>query len=285
MSEKKQRFGFTDDELKTQPKVFADKQFDGKTVVVSGAGSGIGKAIATLFARLGADLVICGRTEEKLQTAKTYFESIGASVDYHVLNIREPENVEAFMDKVWEKHGKLDVLVNNAGGQFPMPAIEFPIKGWDAVIDNNLNGTWYMMQSAAKRWRDHQQEGNIVNIVAVIDRGLFGAAHTCAARAAVVYLSKSMSVEWAPYKIRVNCIAPGCIESNGFNHYPEEGIKSFYQSNPMKKTGDVQDVAQAVVYFASEASSFINGELINIDGGGALWGDVWTTGKPDYFNE
>ena len=284
MSENKPKYGFTDEDLKVVSTVYDKTILKGKRVLVSGAGSGIGKAIAALFARLGADLIICGRKQEKLDSAKVLFESLGAKVLTYSVNIRDTDQVEAMMDSVWETWGGIDILVNNAGGQFPMPAIDIPVKGWNAVIDNNLNGTWFMMQNAAKRWRDHHQPGNIINIVIVIDRGAVGVAHTCAARAGIIYMSKSMAVEWAEYNIRVNCVAPGAIESNGFNHYPEEGVKTFYECNPMLDVGDANDIAQAVVYFAADSGKFVTGELINVDGGGRLWGDMWTTGTPDYFS-
>lgn len=283
MSEDKREFGLTDEKLLTLPTVFAADLFKDKVVFVSGAGSGLGKATAVLFARLGATLVICGRHEERLNAAQTLLEGLGASVSSHILSIRDADDVAVMMGNVWEKHGRLDVLINNAGGQFPQAAIDFTVKGWNAVIDTNLNGTWYMMQAAAKQWRDKKQEGCIVNMVADIWRGMPGIAHTCAARAGVIYLSKSVAVEWTPYNIRVNCVAPGCVETEAFGLYPPEGSASFYESNPMKRAGDVQDIAEACVYLAASSGKFITGEVITVDGGQQMWGDPWPTGRPDYF--
>jgi citronellol/citronellal dehydrogenase len=204
-------------------------------------------------------------------------------VTSHLFNIRDPDADAAFIAEVWQQHGRLDVLVNNAGGQFPQAAIEFKPKGWAAVIDNNLNGTWYMMQAAARHWIERKSPGAIVNIVADFWRGMPGIAHTAAARAGVAYASKTVAVEWAPAGIRVNCVAPGCHETTGFAHYPPEGAATYKEANPMKRAGDAWDVAEACVYLAAPSGKFITGEVITVDGGQQLWGDPWPTGRPEWF--
>jgi NAD(P)-dependent dehydrogenase (short-subunit alcohol dehydrogenase family) len=156
----------------------------------------------------------------------------GETVTAKAMTIRDPEQVQALFAETWQRFGRLDVLVNSAGGQFPQAAIDFSVKGWNAVIDTNLNGTWYMMQSAAQHWRDRQAAGSIVNIVAVVNRGMPQVAHTAAARAGVIYLSKTLSVEWAPLGIRINCVAPGSIATDGLNVYPREAAEGFVLSNP-----------------------------------------------------
>jgi NAD(P)-dependent dehydrogenase (short-subunit alcohol dehydrogenase family) len=161
--------------------------------------------------------------------------------------------------------------------------IDFSVKGWLAVIDTNLNGTWYMMQAAARQWRDRGTPGSIVNIVANVWRGMPQVAHTCAARAAVIYLSKTLSTEWAEHDIRVNCVSPGSIATEGLNVYPDGAAEAFCKSNPMQDIGDVFDVAQAVVYLGADSGKFVTGEVLVIDGGNQQWGDVWPGGKPDYF--
>jgi citronellol/citronellal dehydrogenase len=221
------QFGSSREDLLERSTVFSSDLFAGKTVVVTGAGGGLGLAIAALFAKLGANLAINGRNEEKLASAKAFLEDLGAKVFAMPMTIRDPEQVEDFVSKVNQEYGSIDVLVNNAGGQFPQAALDFTPKGWNAVIDTNLNGTWWMMQSTARHWEKNKQPGSIVNIVADIWRGMPGIAHTCAARAGVIYLSKSVAVEWAPHNIRVNCVAPGCCESNGFGNYPAEGSATF----------------------------------------------------------
>ncbi len=277
------RWGATDEELATCPTVYRPGLFAGKTVLVSGAGSGLGKATAYLFARLGANLVICGRNPDKLASAETWIRSFGVEVDVHSITIRDPDMVAGMMDAVWAKTGGLDVLINNAGGQFAQKAIDFSVKGWKAVIDTNLSGTWFMMQAAARRWRDLGRPGIIVNIVADFWRGMPDAAHTCAARAAVAHLSKTVAVEWAPYDIRVNCVAPGILETEGFANYPTEVSERAGLGNPMKHTGHAMDCAEACVYLAGASGKFVTGETVTVDGGQQLWGDHWMRERPDYF--
>lgn len=278
------KFGFTDEELSQLSTVYRTDLLAGQTVLVSGGGSGIGKAIAFLCARLGADVIICGRRAEKLESACQAIERlVGKKPDMVPMSIREPEEVDRLLDHIFERHGKLDHLVNNAGGQFPQDAIDFSRKGWQSVIDLNLNGTWWMMQAAAQRWRRGGCGGSIVSIVANVERGMPQAAHSCAARAGVIYLSKTLATEWAPLGIRVNCVGPGVIESEGFNVYSDEALERFHEANPMHRRGDVWDVAEAAVYLMAPSGKFITGELLVVDGGQAQNGAVWPAGRPDYF--
>ncbi|MDO9483668.1 MAG: SDR family NAD(P)-dependent oxidoreductase, partial [Hydrogenophaga sp.] len=160
-------FGFDDEALATRPTVYQSGLFEGQVVMVSGAGSGIGKAIAFLYARLGAKLVICGRDPAKLESCAEWLRRLGSpDVLVHPMTIRDPEQVEQLIDVAWLHFGRIDVLVNNAGGQFPQRALDYSVKGWKAVIDTNLNGTWYMMHGAANRWVEQGRHGNIVNITA-----------------------------------------------------------------------------------------------------------------------
>lgn len=270
--------------LATAQTIYRDDMLAGHSMLITGGGSGMGKAAAYLAARLGADVTICGRNPDKLAATQTaILRDTGREIFTRQMSIRDPDAVEALITSVYDKFGKLDTLVNNAGGQYPQNAIDFSRKGWHAVIDTNLNGTWWMMQEAAKRWRDLERAGNIITIVANVERGMPQAAHTCAARAGIIYLSKTLATEWAPYRIRVNCIGPGVIETEGFSQYPEEALVRFHRANPMKMRGNAWDVAEQIVYLSSPAARFINGELIIIDGGQAQWGVVWPGGIPDYF--
>ena len=283
MADSHRIFGFTDEELAALELSWRPGLFDGQVVLVSGAGTGLGKAIAYQFGRLGAKVVICGRKPEPLERTAQGMRRLGIDCLIHPMTIRDPEQVAALFEAAWTRYGRLDVLVNNAGGQFPQPAIDFSIKGWNAVIDTNLNGTWYMMQAAAQRWRDAASPGCIVNIVAVVERRMPGVAHTCAARAGVIYLSKTLGVEWAPLRIRVNNVAPGVTATEGMNVYPEEARAEFRRANPMMKFGDAQDVADACCYLAGPSGKFITGEVIALDGGFQMWGEQWTAGRPDYY--
>jgi len=177
------------------PTVFRPDLLRGKVVLVSGGGSGIGRAVALLCARLGAKVAICGRTQAKLDAVARFAKTKRARVLPIAANVREPEQVDALFERVRREFGGLDLLVNNAGGQFPGAAIDFPDKGWNAVINNNLNGTWLMMQRAAQHWRKARKPGSIVNVVVVTERGMPGVAHTVAARAGVIGLSRTVAVE------------------------------------------------------------------------------------------
>ncbi len=275
--------GLTAAELATRPTVFAADVFKGQVVVVSGGSGGIGRAIAWLFARLGAHVAVVGRNQARLDTLVADLTARDLSASAYVADIREPDAVNALFDAVWSAQGRVDSLINSAGGQFPQAAIDFSVKGWNAVINTNLNGTWYMMQAAAQRWRDHKHPGSIVNIVVVTTHGLYGIAHTIAARSGVIGLSRAVAVEWAPLNIRVNCVAPGAIETEGWTVYTPEARAAYPRSNPMMRVGSPWDVAEASVFLAGPSAKFVTGETLTVDGGGQLWGETWTTGKPDYF--
>ena len=275
--------GLTDAELAVHPTVYAADALRDRVVVVAGGAGGIGRAIAWLSARLGAHVVAVGRNQAKLDALVADLTGHGLKASAAVADIREPDAVDALFDHVWRTLGRVDILINSAGGQFPQPAIDFSIKGWNTVINTNLNGTWYMMQAAAKHWRAHQHPGSIVNIVVVTTHGLYGIAHSIAARAGVIGLSRAVAVEWAPLNIRVNCVAPGAIETEGWNVYTPQARAAYPRSNPMMRAGSPCDIAEACVYLAAASGRFVTGETLTVDGGGQLWGETWTTGKPGYF--
>jgi citronellol/citronellal dehydrogenase len=265
--------------------VFRPDLLKDKVIVVSGGGSGLGRAMALQMASLGARVAICGRRIEPLEeTAHMIAEAGGQPVFVKALSIRDPDAVNLFMADVFEHFGGLDILVNNAGGQFPQAAIDFSVKGWNAVIDTNLNGPWYMMQAAARQWRDRGLPGSIVNIVAVVSRGLPGIAHSCAARAGIIYLSKTLAIEWAPLGIRVNCVAAGAIATAGLETYSEEARETLPRANLMQRFGETADVTEAVIYLGGPSGAFVTGETLVVDGGNQVWGDQWTIPRPAYFD-
>jgi len=263
--------------------VFRPDLLAGQVAVISGGGTGLGRALALQMARLGARVAICGRRSEPLDETAALVTAEGGEVMTHAMSIRDPEAVAAFFPAVYERFGRVDMLVNNAGGQFPQAAIDFSVKGWNAVIDTNLNGSWYMMQAAARQWRDRGEKGSITTIVAVVGRGLPGIAHSCAARAGVIYLSKTLAIEWAPLGIRVNCVAPGAIATGGLETYSEEARRALPRSNLMQRFGETRDVTDAVIYLAAPSGAFITGETLVVDGGNQIWGEQWTIPRPAYF--
>jgi citronellol/citronellal dehydrogenase len=272
-----------DADLATHPTVYAAGALKDQVALISGGAGGIGRATAWLFARLGAHVVVTGRDQAKLDALVKALSERGLKASAHAVDIREPEAVAALFDNIWAAQGRLDILVNSAGGQFPQAAIDFSIKGWNAVINTNLNGTWYMMQAAAQRWRDRKHPGSIVNIVVVTTHGLYGIAHTIAARSGVIGLSRAVAVEWAPLNIRVNCVSPGLIETRGWEVYSPEARAAYPRANPMMRVGSPWDIAEACAYLSAPSGNYITGETLTVDGGGQHWGETWTTGKPKYF--
>jgi len=272
------------EECWSAPTVYRGGLFDGQVALVAGGGSGIGCATALLFARLGASVVICGRDTSKLDTVAAFASKHEADVLPVPTDVRQPEAVDALYRKIGSELGRLDMLVNSAGGQFPQEAIDYSDKGWRAVIDTNLNGTWNMMQRAARYWRGSGEGGSIVNVIVVTDRGIPGVAHTVAARAGVIGAMRTVAVEWAPLNIRVNCVAPGLIATRGLDVYPPEAVKEFPRANPMRRLGTPMELAQACVYLSGPSGSFVTGDVLTVDGGGRLWGEIWTAGRPRAFD-
>lgn len=248
--------------------MFQKDLFKDKIILVTGGRSGIGYAIAKLFLELGAKVTIASRKEEPLKKAAEELGTIGPC-DYKACDIRQTEQIQALAQQIKERHGRLDILINNAGGQFPAPSELINDKGWNAVINNNLNGTFFMTREMFLAFFKEQKEGIIINIIADIYRGFPGMIHTGAARAGVDNLTKTLAVEWSDYNIRINCIAPGTIESSGLKTYPkpvqdmfEEGRKNI----PLKRYGEVEDVANAVCFLSSPLASYISGITLYVDG-------------------
>lgn len=272
------------DSLWNHPTTFRADLFAGKVALVCGGGSGIGRATALLFARLGATTVITGRSQEKLDRVVAYGRSRGAAMFGFAAQLREHEQVIGLYERIECDVGVPDLVVNSAGGQFPQDGIDITPKGWNAVVTNNLNSTWFVMQRAAQRWRDlGRKGGSIVNVIVVLERGMPGVAHTQAARAGVVGAMRTVAVEWAPLGIRVNCIAPGLTASEGLDVYPPEAVAEFPFANPLKRPGTTMEIAECCVFLSSPGASFITGEVLTVDGGGKLWGELWLTGRPSWF--
>ncbi len=254
--------------------MFQPGLFQGKTALVTGGATGIGYAIAEKLLELGARVFIVSRKEEKLVAAAEQLRQIG-ECDYQVCDIRQPEQIAALVELIREKAGRLDILVNNAGGQFPSLAEDMSEKGWNAVVNNNLNGTWYMTQAMAKAFFIPQKSGVILNMIINILRGAPGMAHSGAARAGVDNLTKSLAVEWSKYGIQVNAVAPGIIKSSGLDLYPADLLKGVSDSIPMKRLGTTEEVAWLTLFLISPMAAYITGETVYVDGGQRLWGQIF----------
>ncbi len=242
--------------------------FKDKIALVTGGRSGIGYGIAKMYLQLGAAVVIASRKESQLEEAAKELSELG-SCDHKVCDIRNTDQVAALAEHIAQQHGRLDILVNNAGGQFPLPAEMISENGWTAVINNNLNGTFFVSQQMAKTFFISQRQGVIVNIIANIFRGFPGMSHTGAARAGVENLTKTLALEWAEYRIRVNAVAPGVIESSGLDTYPE-AIQTHFEAarkaNLMHRFGTAEDVANAVMFYSSPLSAYVSGTTLYVDG-------------------
>ena len=246
-----------------------------KVALVTGGRSGIGYGIAKQFLELGAKVFICSRKEDALKVAAEELSKIG-DCHYHPCDIRKPDEIEEVAEKIKEVYGRLDILINNAGGQFPSLAEYISENGWAAVINNNLNGTFYVSKEMYNSFFTPQKKGIIVNITANVFRGFPGMAHTGAARAGVENLTKTLAQEWAQNGVRINCVAPGTIESSGLTKYPDFIQKSFdkgREENLLGRFGTTEDVANAVTFLASDLASYITGTTLYVDGAEHLSGD------------
>jgi citronellol/citronellal dehydrogenase len=260
---------------------FAPGLFDGQVVLVTGGGTGIGRAAAVAYARLGAKVAVCGRRAEPISETAAAIESSGGASLSAVCDIRDPRSCRETVRSVLERYGRLDVLVNNAGGQFPSAAEHMEPKGWEAVIRNNLNGTFHMTHAAATAAMIPARSGCILNVTANVARGFPGFSHTGAARAGVENLTRSLAVEWAQYRIRVVALAPGVIRSTGTERYGEELLEHARRATPLKRLGTVDEAAAFIVFMTSPAASFMTGAVVPVDGGASLWGDTWIVGEPE----
>ena len=249
--------------------VFRAGLFEGRTVLVTGGGTGIGRCTAHELAALGANVVIAARRLELLEKTAAEITETGGRCDTAQLNIRDEKAVDTVVAGIVAKHGRIDGLVNNAGGQFVQPAAKISPNGWRTVIDLILNGT-FLMSSAVYRHSMQQHGGSIVNMLADVWTGYPGMAHMAAARAGLANLGITLSMEWAASDVRVNAVAPGTILSSGMRHYPREiqelTVSEVAESTPAR-LGTESEVSAAIVFLLSPGAAYITGITLEVDGG------------------
>lgn len=248
--------------------VFAPNLFAGKVVVVTGGGSGIGRCTAHELAALGAHTVLVGRKLEKLQTVVDEITQDGGAASLQVCDIRQEEAVKQIVAAVVAQHGRIDGLVNNAGGQYMTPLEAITAKGWEAVINTNLTGGFLMARECFTQSMN-KHGGAIVNIVADMWGSMPGMGHSGAARAGMVSFTETAALEWAAKGVRVNAVAPGYIASSGMDNYPVEMapmIREMAKTIPAGRFGSEAETAAGIVFLLSPAASFISGTTLRIDG-------------------
>ncbi|MFC5742544.1 SDR family oxidoreductase [Dyella tabacisoli] len=252
--------------------IFRPQLFSGRTVLISGGGSGIGFAIASLFGELGARVVLTARNRARLDQATGTLTERGIEAFAYDINIRNEGEVEALFEQLDADALQPDVLINNAGGQFAAPALDISPNGFRAVVDLNLTGTWLMCGAFARSAQRREHGGRIVNIVLALDSGIPGMAHAAAARAGVVNLTKTLAWEWAPLGLTVNAVAPGIVRTDALSQYDDAQLRADVAALPLPRMAEPEEVAQAVAYLASPAASYITGVTLALDGGEHLTG-------------
>jgi NAD(P)-dependent dehydrogenase (short-subunit alcohol dehydrogenase family) len=255
-------------------------ELKGQVAIVTGGGTGIGLAIATEIAKAGADLVVASRNKEHLEKAAGEITGLGRQCLVVPTDIRKAEEVDHLLERTMERFGQIDILVNNAGGSFSCPPEEITPNGWDAVISINLRGTFLCCRAAGKVMI-RQRKGNIINIASIAGRDAApSAVHDGAAKAGVISLTKSLSAAWAKHNIRVNCIAPGPVATEGFLEVlQKKGLLRTEKDHLfVERWGKPVEIARVAVFLASESSRYVAGQAIYVDGGLTL--DATLKGVP-----
>ncbi|HJQ57230.1 MAG TPA: SDR family oxidoreductase [Vineibacter sp.] len=248
--------------------VFKPGLFAGQTILVTGGGSGLGRCTAHELKALGARLALVGRTATKLQEVK---DELGGGDDVFTTtaDLREADQVAAAIAAVLDWGGRIDGLVNNAGGQFPAPLRDISPNGWNAVVGNNMTATFLVSREVYLRWME-KNGGAIVNVGADYELGMPGMGHSGAARAGQAAFTWTASVEWAASGVRVNLVVPGFIASQGLDRYPARAagvLRGVKKRVPLKRHGTESEISAAIVFLLSEAAAYINGAMIRVDGG------------------
>lgn len=267
-------------------RIFQPGLLDGQVAIVSGGGTGLGRATALELAELGAHVVVCGRRREPLEETAA---AAGGRCEAVACDIREEQQVDELVDGVLERHGRVDLLVNNAGGQYLTPAEDITPKGFRTVIRLNVEGTWLMTHAVATRAMiPEARGGKIVNVTLSPHQGLPGMAHSSAARAAVENLTKVLSIEWARFGIKLTALAAGHFATDTLmTKYPKPVVEGVSGTVPLQRLGRPEEFAWLVAYLASPAGDYLSGAVLTIDGARDNWMGPWPptgladeTGKP-----
>ncbi len=246
--------------------------FEGRTIVVTGGGSGLGRCTVHELASLGARVAIVGRQSAKLEAVAAEIAMIyperSADLSRHVCDIRDEDGVTRTVADILVRHGRIDGLYNCAGGQYPAALRDMSLRGWDAVVRNNLHGTFLVSREVYRQWME-SHGGSIVNMLADIWGGMPGMGHSGAARGGVLTFTETAACEWGGAGVRVNAVAPGWIASSGMDHYDDsyrQLLRGLSSKVPLQRFGTEAEVSSAVVYLLSEAAAFVSGTVIRVDG-------------------
>ncbi len=255
--------------------IFAPDLMRGQVAIVTGGGSGIGRCTAHELSALGAAVAIVGRKIDRLEAVRAEIEGQGGVCSTHSCDIREEERVKETVAAILTRHGRIDALVNNAGGQFPARLAEISAKGWDAVVRTNLTGGFLMARECVTQWMA-AHGGAVVNIIADMWGGMPGMGHSGAARAGMLNFTETAALEWAP--VRVNAVAPGWIASSGLDRYPPEmtaTLRGMKDLVPLRRLGTESEVSAAIVFLLSPAAAFVSGACLRVDGAAPNAKRIW----------
>ena len=260
-------------------RIFAPGLLDDLVCVISGAGTGLGRASALELARLGATVIGCGRRLEPLESAVAEIEALGGRAEAVAMDIRDEQAVEALFDGALERHGRVDLLLNNAGGQFLSAAEAISPKGFRTVIELNVLGTWLMTHAAATKAMIPQGAGKVISVTLSPHNGMPGMVHSGAARAAVENMMRTLSVEWARHGLRLCAVAAGQFDTETLRtKYPREVVDNVAATVPLGRLGTEEEMAWLVAYLASPAGDFFSGSVLTIDGARDNWFGTWPPG-------
>jgi NAD(P)-dependent dehydrogenase (short-subunit alcohol dehydrogenase family) len=257
-------------------RIFSPGLLEGRVCLVSGAGTGLGRATALELAALGATVVGCGRRPEPLEETAAAIADGGGRADAVPTDIRDADAVAQLIDGTLDRHGRLDVLVNNAGGQFLSPAESISPKGFRTVVELNVQGTWQMTHAAATKAFIPQRSGKVVSVTVSPHHGMPGMVHTGAARAAVENMMRTLSIEWARFGVRLCAVAAGQFDTEVLRtKYPKEVGENVARTVPLGRLGTEDEMAWLIAFLASPAGDFFSGAILTIDGARDNWFGSW----------